>query len=239
MKYEQSYILAVETSSRVGSVAIGRGERLIASARFASMSRHGVELIPTVRRLFEDNGIVAGDVDVVCVSGGPGSFTGLRVGFAFARALAQVVGAKLVKVSSTDVIVENIKPILTKRADRCSVAVVIDAKRNQVFSAGFDWDVGSLRKTLDDCVLFPDDLIGRLSKPILVAGEGLMFHRENFDKEGIEMLDEAYWRGDAENVYKLGWGSVCREEFVDIDEFVPNYIRLPEAEERWLENNKK
>ena len=239
MKNERSYILAVETSSRVGSIAVGCGAQVIASKRFPSMARHGVELIPTVKRLLEENNICTNDIDVICVSGGPGSFTGLRVGFAFARALAQVVGARLVKVSSTDVIAENVKPILSERAERCSIAVIIDAKRNQIFSAGFEWNGSKLTKMLEDCVIFPDTLLKKLSAPILVLGEGLMFHRDIFDKKGVEILEEQYWRGDAENVYKLGLNEIRAERFVEINDFVPNYIRLPEAEERWLEKNKR
>ncbi len=239
MCYENSYILAVETSSRIGSVALGKGERVLGFEQFASMARHGVELIPTADKLLKEHNVCPCEIDVICVSGGPGSFTGLRVGFSFARALAQVADAKLVKVSSTEVIAEKLKKVLSDRRAVCSVAIVVDAKRNQIFAAGFEWNGDVLVRKIDDCVVFPNELIDRLPMPIIVAGEGLMFHREKFERTGIEIADESYWRGDAKYVYELGWQAICNGEFVERDKFVPNYIRLPEAEEKWRERNEK
>ncbi len=238
MSYERSYILAVETSSRLGSVALGRGKEMMGSVRFSSMAKHGVELIPTAKRLLDEISIQPDGIDIIAISAGPGSFTGLRVGFAFVRALAQITDAKLVAVASTDVIVENLRSMLANRSEPCSISVIIDAKRGQLFAAGFEWDGSKLEKTLADCVIFPDELLETMSTPMLVLGEGLMFHRDCFAREGIEIADEKYWRGEAENVYKLAWNLIENEQFVERDKLVPNYIRLPEAEERWQEKNK-
>ncbi len=233
MDIAQNYILAVETSSRTGSAAVGFGSEMLSQSQFSSTAKHGVELIPTVDRLLAEAGISASDISVICISSGPGSFTGLRVGFSFARAYSQVSGAKLVQVPSTDVIIGNLKPALSKCSGTIYIAPVIDAKRKQVFSAGYSWRDGLTEKILDDGVFFPSDLMENLGRPLWVTGEGLEFHKDAFICDGVKIIDSNYWVSRAENVLKLGCRLAVNDKFVSVDRCIPNYIRLPEAEERW------
>ncbi len=226
------YILAIETSSKIGSVACGIDNRVIAKKDFTATAKHAAELIPTADRVINAVGIEPEDINVICVSWGPGSFTGLRVGFSFARAFAQITGAKLSAIPTTDVVIENIKNSLPE-GKKVFITPIIDAKRGQVFSAGYRWEKGKIEKIINDCVISPKDLIRKISRPLWVLGEGLEFHNEHFSSEGITILDRKFWSPHAENVYKIGWEYINQQKFTPIDAFVPNYIRLPEAEEKW------
>lgn len=239
MDENKRYFLAIETSSRAGSAAIGCDGELIARVDFAAGVRHGVELIPAVDRMMREAGLVPGQMGVICVSSGPGSFTGLRVGFTFARCLAQVTGAKLVAVSSTRVMVENLVPMLKERTETIYLAPILDAKRKQVYTAGYLWQEGQIRSVLEECVLTPEQLMHKLGRPLWLTGEGLDYHRESFaGGSGITAIEKEYWSGRAENVLKLGFELAKEGRFTPYNQFVPTYVRLPEAEERWQERQK-
>ena len=232
-----SYILAIETSARAGSAAIGLGDKLLGQIEFTAGARHGVELLPSVDRLLAEAGITPEQIEVICVSAGPGSFTGLRVGFTFARILAQLNNAKLIAVPSTRVIVENLRFAFKKENGPIYIAPVLDAKRGQVYSAGFIWENGELKQILDECVLTPADLIERLSLggPIWITGEGVGYHLGGFENQSnVVLMDKANWACRAEFVLKLGTQMLAEGRFTDRDKLSPIYVRLPEAEERWL-----
>jgi tRNA threonylcarbamoyladenosine biosynthesis protein TsaB len=228
------YILAVETSSRMGSVAIGQAGRCLGQVEFTAGARHGVELVPAVNKLVEEVHLSPDQIRVICVSCGPGSFTGLRVGFTFARSLAQVTGAKLVTVPSTEVVVENLMPQLVSQPGPVYLAPILDAKRKQVYSAGFRWQGGRLEKVLPECVINPSDLMAALGRPLWITGEGIDYHTESFSgREGVIFTDREFWLGRAENVLKIGTRLAEQDQFTSIHNFIPTYVRLPEAEEKW------
>jgi tRNA threonylcarbamoyladenosine biosynthesis protein TsaB len=231
---KKPYILAIETSSRAGSAAIGLGSELLGSIDFTAGARHGVEILPSVDRLMKKLDLKPSQIEIICVSAGPGSFTGLRVGFTFARSLAQLTGAKLVAVPSTRVIVENLLPLLAKETGPIYIAPILDAKRKQVYTAGFLWEKGQFRQVLEESVLPPAELLNRLGRPLWVTGEGLDYHREGFEGQtDVIFTDRTLWPCRAECVLKLGTDLAREERFTPCNELVPTYVRLPEAEENW------
>lgn len=266
------YILAIETSSRIGSVAAGIDEKITFEAGFTATAKHGAELIPKIDKAIKYLNITPREIDIVCISAGPGSFTGLRVGFSFARTYAQITGAKLIKVPSTDVIVKNIDDLLSKENKTIYIAPVIDAKRNMIFSSCYKWNGKLLSKIIDDHLTIPDKLISsitekidpqqRESTTIWILGEGLDFHRTTFEqimkrynpKEiehvsennfksntkphtrpiEIKLIDRDRWLPKAHNVYRLALNHIKEERFVPLEECLPNYLRLSDAEEKLL-----
>ena len=80
-------ILGIETSTFSGSVSLSDDDALLCEYVFNTGPRHNEVLIPTIKRLFSDCGLGKDDLDAVCVSVGPGSFTSLRIGVSTAKAL--------------------------------------------------------------------------------------------------------------------------------------------------------
>ena len=136
--------LAVETSGRIGGVAVGVGPAVLEARTFRTALRHAAELLPAVEGLCRDHGLRPDAVDEVYVSGGPGSFTGLRIGVTFARTLALACGAKIVRVPTLTVIAQN---ALEASEAPATVAVVLDAKRRRIFAAVFALEDGAYRPT--------------------------------------------------------------------------------------------
>ena len=124
--------LAIETSGRIGSVALVDGETVVTEEQFPHGLKHAAEIVPMLDRLCRGHGWSPRDVEQVYISVGPGSFTGLRIGITLAKTMALATGVKLVAVPTVRVLAEN-GPQEAK-----NLIIVLDAKREQIFTARFD-----------------------------------------------------------------------------------------------------
>jgi tRNA threonylcarbamoyl adenosine modification protein YeaZ len=141
----QPLILAVETSSRVGSVAIALGEKLLAETKFAGPTRHSEELFPSVCALLDRFSRKPDQIEHIYISVGPGSFTGLRIAVTMAKTMSLANAAKIVAVDSLDIIAANVidlTPQTTIHERQATsnekIATILDAKRNQFFIAVYE-----------------------------------------------------------------------------------------------------
>ncbi len=223
-------IIAIETSCRRGSVALGRGDDLIATAAFSADMQHARELLPTVARLCDEQGWPPDRLDACFLSIGPGSFTGLRVGVTFARHLALAAGVRLCAVPTLDVIAANCTE-LDPPPPR--LAVILDAKRGQVYASVFEYEAGRYAACGDAAVVDPAELFRRASGPLAVTGEGVDRHREAVESAGATVIDAAMWMPMATRVLQLGRALSRRGGWTAPRELIPHYLRRPEAEEVW------
>jgi len=249
---ENSKILALETSSRRGSVAVARGSELLAERSFTGSLRHAGELLPLMAKLSEEQGWDPCEIDQIYISNGPGSFTGLRIGVTAAKTFTFAQPhARIVAVPSTDVLVQN--ALLAAREDDIEdikhVAVVIDAKRQQIYTALYVRDdpsvssrgqedrefVPGLRTVAPAQVCPPEELLENSPRPLNLLGQGLenYNYREKLTGDGIVWLDEKYWQPRAGNVHRCGYQRARAGQFVSPDDLVPCYLRRPDAVERW------
>ncbi|NLZ28975.1 MAG: tRNA (adenosine(37)-N6)-threonylcarbamoyltransferase complex dimerization subunit type 1 TsaB [Firmicutes bacterium] len=122
-------ILGLDTSTRVCSVALLNGGELVGEYTQNVSKTHSQRLLPLISCLLDDTGTDRKDLDAVAVAIGPGSFTGLRIGIATARALAQGLGLQAVGVSTLRALAENLS------GRRIIVCPMLDARRDQVYAA--------------------------------------------------------------------------------------------------------
>jgi tRNA threonylcarbamoyladenosine biosynthesis protein TsaB len=108
-------ILAVETSSRTGSVAIALGENLLTETKFAGQSRHSAELFTSICHLLDRFSRKPDQIEHIYISVGPGSFTGLRIAVTMAKTMSLANAAKIVAVDSLDVAAANISLLIEHR----------------------------------------------------------------------------------------------------------------------------
>lgn len=219
-------VLAIETSSARGAAALLADDRLLAEESLDDGSRHGRDLVPCVDRLLRGD---ASFVDLIAVSMGPGSYTGLRVGVTFAKTFAVQTGKPVVGVSSLDVIAQN--------AVECvPLCVVADARLGQVYAALYD---GERHKVLDDTVAAPAEVAKRLEPGTWVVGDALSRYVDIFRAvPGVRILkDEAFWRPRAVSVGILGRTRFCEVGGADPRALVPRYLRRPQAEVKWEESS--
>jgi tRNA threonylcarbamoyladenosine biosynthesis protein TsaB len=223
--------LAIETSSRVGSVALVENGQVLAEETFPHGLQHAARIIPAIDELCQRLAWKSRDLTELYVSAGPGSFTGLRIGITLAKTLAFTTAAKIVAVPSVRVLVENAP------SEARHVIIVIDAKRDQIFTARFErsnetepWmlrvpaHLGTLSEMLDSA-----------PRPVHLLGEGMPWHGKFIppDDSRIIIVDEALWRPRAGEVAALGWKMARENQFTPAMELLPIYIRRPEAEEKF------
>ncbi|MDR2183659.1 MAG: tRNA (adenosine(37)-N6)-threonylcarbamoyltransferase complex dimerization subunit type 1 TsaB, partial [Clostridiales bacterium] len=122
-------ILAIETTGPVSGVAMVCRDRIMAEFSVNSGLTHSETLLPMIDCMLTTAGLCKTDIGAIAVSGGPGSFTGLRIGAACAKGLAFALGLKIVPVSTLDALAYN---AITWEG---AIVPIMDARRNQVYSA--------------------------------------------------------------------------------------------------------
>jgi tRNA threonylcarbamoyladenosine biosynthesis protein TsaB len=223
--------LAIETSGRVGSVALADDNGVLSELEFPHGLKHAAEIIPIIDRLCREHAWRPADIENIFVSAGPGSFTGLRIGITLAKTLAFATGAQVVAVPSVRVLVENAPP------GARHVIIVLDAKREQIFTARFGRDSAAVPWSeveparLDSLAA----MLARSPRPVHLLGEGIPFH-EKFIPEGQNEIivcppDSA--RARAGVVARLGEDLARAGRFADPYRLTPIYIRPPEAQEKF------
>ena len=260
-------ILAVETSGRMGSVAIAITDQLLAETAFSAPMRHSAEIFPAVCGLLDRFNRKPQEIEHVYISAGPGSFTGLRIAVTMAKIMNLANAVKIVAVDTLDVIAANAADCITgeKNSEINKIAAIIDAKRGQFFIAAYQYkhqssampcannirntqraipqtDNGHWEKILPDCLISASEFLRQFAgtaEPVWLLGEGLVYYKNKFKADNIRILNEKYWNPTAAKVLSLGWHKALQGRFADAMTLVPNYIRKPEAEKKETVDSKQ
>jgi len=220
--------LAIETSGRIGSVALVEDGIVLAEETFPHGLQHAARIVPAIDQLCKQLDWKSTDFKEIYVSAGPGSFTGLRIGITLAKTLALATGASLVAVPSVRVLVENAP------ADASHVIIVLDAKRDQIFTASFARQPDGWNPVEPAQLSSLAEILTKSPRLVHLIGEGIPYHQKFIPESdpGIHVVDEAHWRPQASAVARLGWQMARAGTFTDMMKLTPIYIRRPEAEEK-------
>jgi tRNA threonylcarbamoyladenosine biosynthesis protein TsaB len=220
--------VAIETSGKVGSVAVVEGRRVVAVERFPHGLRHAAEIVPILDRLIRGGGWGPKDIQQIYVSAGPGSFTGLRIGITVAKTMAFVGRAKIVAVPTVCVLAEN-APVDAKH-----LIIVLDAKRDQIFTARFERDAHGWAEREAAHLDSLTAILARSPRPVFLLGEGIPYHEKFVPKmeAGVIVTPADCWPARAEAVAEIGIKMAEAGEFADPFTLTPTYVRRPEAEEK-------
>jgi len=237
---QEPLILAIETSGRSGSVALAVGAKLLAEAAFSGTMRHSSQVFPTIAALLAQFNRKASQIQQIYISIGPGSFTGLRIAVTIAKTMHLANEGKIAGVDTLDAIAANIDDYTPLDAKARRIAVVLDAKRKQFFTAVYEQEHGKWTKTIPDCLMTAAQFRDRCAaEPISLLGEGLLFYADAFKDPNIEILPESLWIPRAAKVHLLGWKMARKGQFADPLTLQPAYLRRPEAEEKWQKHQIK
>lgn len=224
--------LALETSDRIGSLAVLTASGDTVSTELTSSlpadQRSAQSLLPSIKSLLERAGWKAADLDLIAVSTGPGSFTGLRIGVTAAKTLAYATGAELVEVHTLAAMASGV-PNSWKR-----LWTVIDAQRRELFVAKFcmNDDEQSLPSEIPETrILAVESWLEELSSEDWVCGLPLK-NLANQLPAGVKVADQACWQPTAEQVGQLGVAAYQAGRTVDAVQLVPHYYRKSAAEEK-------
>lgn len=176
--------LALETSTRLGSLALGTGDGLLAECTLGVQAVHSETVLPEVDRLLERCGREPGELARVVVGAGPGSFTGVRISASIARGLCHGGSRQLLAYSSLAAVAAGAGP------PPVATVALFPARQDEVYAASIT-GFGPLRYELEPTVLPVDELLDRIeARGRWYAGEGAVSHRGAIEAAGGRVLPE-------------------------------------------------
>ncbi len=225
-------ILSMECSATPASVAIIEDGNLLASSFVNVRLTHSQTLMPMVENILAASKLTINDIDGLCISNGPGSFTGVRIGISAVKGLAAPKNLPCVAVSTLRAIAENYS-----NTD-CIVCAVMDARCNQVYNALFDITNGKISRLCEDRALLCDELaeeIKKLSqkskKCVIIVGDGtVVFSPFVKECENIKISAPIRRFQNAASVGVVAQEYFNKGETIKAEELLPFYLRLPQAE---------
>ncbi len=221
-------ILGIESATGRVGCAIGGHEGVRASVQATRERCHAELLAPQIQAACAHADITLQDLGAVAVDVGPGLYTGLRVGVTTAITMAHALRVPMVAVSSLDLVAYPLRH--TGR----TIAVMIDARRGEVFHARYGCLPGGVQRLSQPEVGPPDRVVSHmLAHPgeTLVVGDGAARYASMFEGlRGVELADPGFDHPSAESLVLLAHALAVREEFVRPDEIEPLYLRRPDAQ---------
>ncbi len=225
-------MLLVETSHKVGQVALAHGDRIVGQRSLDEARRHARDLAPAVDALLKEQGWRAKELDAVAVSVGPGSYTGLRVGAMSAKTLAYAVGCTLLALDTFEVIFAQL-PDTIRSAD-----VISDAQQGKIYVQRFT--------RIDESKIHAEPLAIRpfaewqaeLPAEQPVTGSGLEVFAAQLAGHAAVLASE-HWLPRPQGLLKLALPRYLRGERDDPFAVEPRYLRPSSAEENWRSRQAK
>ncbi len=225
-------VLGIDTSTRRTTVALGTEQGLVASALLAGTGTGHEAAVPTIAELLRWADLEPSALGGIAVGLGPGLFTGMRVGIATAKTLAQVLGIPVIGLASPDLVA------FSYRYCRRLICATVDAKRKEVFFAFYRPVPGGVTRETEFEAASPDTLAAELeAKPeeVLLVGTGALVYRQQLEQAGshVEVASATHAFPAAEALVELAVPRFLREEHDRIYDLQPIYVRKSDAEIAW------
>lgn len=232
-------ILALETATSCGSVCLSSGGiddfRLLTECIAQPDITHSRRLLGSVEWAMQTAGVSWDDLDGIGVSLGPGSFTGLRIGLAAAKAMAMATGKPLLGVPTLSALAIA---GLGVAGDQL-VGVLLDARKQEVYAGFFHLDEkkGPIPAG-KPAVLPPGELLNRIHEPVVLLGPGVAAYQDLFQgQENIRLFPHSLALPRAAYVGMLAARMLDRGETMEAAGAAPLYVRASEAELNLLRNS--
>ncbi|WP_270995300.1 tRNA (adenosine(37)-N6)-threonylcarbamoyltransferase complex dimerization subunit type 1 TsaB [Listeria seeligeri] len=229
-------ILGMDTSSDTMTIALFDSDAVIGEYTTNLKKNHSVRLLPAIAALMEECGVKPANLEKIAVAKGPGSYTGLRIGVTVAKTMAWDAGIPLVGISSLALLAENGLYFSGK------VVALMDARRGNVYAGVYQTDKGAMKNLIPDSHIALTDLLEQLkqdgeTKTILFTGtlnEQICLTITDILGERAVFASSDYTYSRASSLVKLA-NKLPGEP---ADNFVPDYLKLAEAESKWLESRR-
>jgi tRNA threonylcarbamoyladenosine biosynthesis protein TsaB len=237
-------VLGMDTATAATSVALRLADGTVSEVRDdprpGEHPGHATRLLEMAHQLLSCSGVGWGDVQRIAVGVGPGTFTGLRVGVATARGLAQSLSAELVGVSSLQALAAAAlaEPAVEGRPD--AILAAIDARRGEVFAAAYRRGEDDAPVPLAPARALAPELMGSVvaeaqptddagARSWLALGDGAIRFRHQLEEAGLAVPP------DSSALHLLGAAAVCRlgaasTPAATLEQVLPDYRRRPDAE---------
>lgn len=225
-------ILSIDSSATAASVALTEDSKLIGEFFTNTDFTHSRTLAPMIENLLTVTGKEVKDVDMIAVTNGPGSFTGVRIGVSVAKGIAFADDLPCFGISTLEAMAYNLT------MTDCIVCAVMDARRSQVYNAMFRIRFGEVERLCDDRAIAIEELKAEINEKyngerVILVGDGsTITMREVMDLPmSVEMAEEPLRFQRASSVAAAAMTRIKAEEKpLTAAELLPSYLRLSQAE---------
>jgi tRNA threonylcarbamoyladenosine biosynthesis protein TsaB len=217
-------LLVTDTSGKNGTVALARaGERKKHEAEILEVvplagGTFSAQLVPQIAALLQKHGFTKADIDAFVVVSGPGSFTGLRVGLAAIKALAEILKKPIVAISLLELMA-----VSTRREG--NVVAVLDGGRGEVFFGSYEVTHGSARILREELLSKPEFLSAAQHATIAISDPTLATTAR---ESGLTVVTVE--NPNSERIARFGWKKLQAGETVSPEKLEANYMRRSDAE---------
>lgn len=220
-------ILALDTASGSGSVAIADGENHLVEISLARRETHSRNLMMLIDRALQMVGLELKEIDGFAVTRGPGSFTGLRIGISTIKGLAWVIRKPVVGISSLEALAVQAGPSTRL------ICSMLDARNKEVFFGRFRMVNGEPETVLEEQTAFPADALKGIDEPCLFIGDGVIRYRRMIEETiGDRAVFAHSFQHDilARTILYLSRFKFIENKDGDALSLIPRYLRKSFAE---------
>lgn len=217
------YILSIESSGIICSVALYRNEELADCIESTEPNVHGEKLAVFIDEILKKNSLSPSDLSAIAVSAGPGSYTGLRIGVSVAKGMCYALSIPLISIDTLKSLAYAMQ-ITQETFDKDTVFLpMIDARRMEVYLAGFDTNLNKILMTKP--VILDEEFYSGLQKTLtyFIAGSGA--NKVNYDIEGLNIIKKEEIGLTAKHIGALALAKYMKKEFEDVAYFEPVYLK--------------
>lgn len=230
-------ILALDSSGLVASVAIVEEDQTLSEYTVNYKKTHSQTLLPMLDEVVRMLELDLGNIDAIAVSGGPGSFTGLRIGSATAKGLGLALGKPLIHVPTVDALAYNMY------GTKGLICPIMDARRNQVytgvyrFEESFEVVDGQMAVDVQELI----ELLNKKGERVIFSGDGVPVYKEQLTeglKVPVSFAPAHMNRQRAASVGTLGMEYLKAGKMESAADHRPDYLRVSQAERERAEREK-
>lgn len=220
-------VLGLDTATWTASVGLIDGDTELVERSLAVTGSHARTLLPMIEETLAAAGMDLRDLDLLAVSIGPGSFTGLRIGLSVAKGLGWASGIPLVGVPTLEALAHAAAP------RPGLICPVLDARKREVYGAAFRWAGATLECVAEVDVLPPEQFAARLTPPCTLVGDGVDAYASVWRAclgEGADLVPFADLSPRGSVVARLGAARFRLRGSSSVAQAEPLYVRKSEAE---------
>ncbi|MCF7919695.1 MAG: tRNA (adenosine(37)-N6)-threonylcarbamoyltransferase complex dimerization subunit type 1 TsaB [Candidatus Cloacimonetes bacterium] len=170
-------ILAIETSSTWGSVAVSRDSQIVYNSYLDIKITHSERLLPQIDEAFKQTGMLLKNLDLITISNGPGSFTGIRIGLAVAKGLCLGAEKPLYPVNTLRLLAYNLY------GSRLPVVPFMDARMGEIYAAMYSGEIAEL---IAPCNARPAEFLEQIDREVILTGSGVNRFAAEIKASGIK-----------------------------------------------------
>lgn len=223
-------ILAIESATITASCAVSVDGVILGEYTLNHKKTHSEKLMPLIELLMNELELKIQDIDVIAISEGPGSYTGLRIGAAIAKSMAYAVNIPIVNIPTTKSLAGNIFDL-----DKLIVPIM-DAKAGRIYTGIYKWENAELITVKEQ---FPCnieeliDILNNYNEPVIFNGDGSVNYKNIIEDK---LNQEAHFAPikfnylNASTLAAIGNNMALKGELINASDFKPQYLRLSQAE---------